>query len=338
MLTISIKLTEETSCPYCSDPVRSDATYCTKCGFKLQEWVDAQIIKDTPDYESSTGQEIINIFIALIRPTPLNFAPSTAVFLERQPRSLLRYVIGAVMLLLMGLLVSYGGDWLTYIGFTIAGYAVPLLMLSYIVRSDVFEQEPLAVVAYCFGWGAFSGILAGILNTIITTPFLGVGGAGFIEEPLKIYGVYRIAKSARLGNEFNDHLDGLIYGAAAGAGFAGLENFWYITNMVMNAAYPAFFAIFIRSITGIMHICWSAIAGWGLGVAKAKKGSIELTDLVPGLLVSAVIHYAWNSSGGDIALFVILPFTFFGVRNMIKAAVEDERKWGFEFFAPDEKG
>ena len=291
----------------------------------------------TPEYQTSILQDIINTFSALLKPTPINVAPSTTVFLERQPKSLLGYAVGAVALLLMGLLVSYGGEWLTYIGFTVAGYAVPLIMLAYIVRSDVFEREPLAVVAYCFGWGAFSGILAAILNTIITTPFLGVGGAGFIEEPLKIYGVYRIAKSARMGNEFNDHLDGIIYGAAAGAGFAGLENFWYITDMVLNNAYPALFAIFIRSITGIMHICWSAIAGWSIGVAKATRGRIESRDLIPGVLVSALIHFAWNSSGGDISLLVILPFTFFGVRNMIKAAVEDERRWGFEFFAPNEE-
>ena len=243
----------------------------------------------------------------------------------------------AVVLLLLGLGVSYGGQWLTYIGFTIAGYAAPIILLSYIVKSDVFEREPLAVVAYCFGWGAFSGILAGILNSLITSPFLGIGGAGFIEEPLKIYGVYRIAKSARMGNEFNDHLDGIIYGAAAGAGFAGLENFWYIGEMVLNNAYPPIFAILIRSITGIMHICWSAIAGRSLGVAKATRGRIVQSDLIPGVLVAALIHFAWNTSPGDVSLFIIMPFTLFGLQNMIKAAVDDERRWGFEFFAPDEK-
>jgi RsiW-degrading membrane proteinase PrsW (M82 family) len=246
-------------------------------------------------------------------------------------------MVGAVVLLVLGLVVSYGGKWLTYIGFTIAGYAVPVIVLAYIVRSDVFEREPLAIVAYCFGWGAFSGILAGILNELITGPFLGAGGAGFIEEPLKIYGVYMIAKSSRLGNEFNDHLDGIIYGAAAGAGFAGLENFWYITEMVLNNAYPALFAVFIRSITGVMHICWSAIAGRSLGVAKATKGYIERNDLLPGILVSAVIHFAWNTAPFDLSLFILLPFTLSGLRNMLKAAVEDERRWGFEFFAPVEK-
>lgn len=275
--------------------------------------------------------------MALIRKTPVNVAPSSAVFLERQPRSMLRYAVGAVFLLLTGLGISYGGEWLTYIGLTISGYAVPLIVLTYIVRSDVYEREPLVVVAYCFGWGAFSGIMAGLLNSVITQTFLGVGGAGFIEEPLKIYGVYQIAKTARMRNEFNDHLDGIIYGAAAGAGFAGLENFWYISDMVLNNAYPAIFAIIIRSLTGVMHVSWSAIAGRSLGVAKAKKGTIQRRDMLPGVLVAAFIHYLWNTLSGDLSMFLILPFTLGGLRNMIKAAVEDEKRWGFEFFAPDEK-
>lgn len=330
-------MSEDTKCPHCGHPVSLDHLYCTKCGFKLQDWLEAQNIRESPENQMTLLEGVVDGFTALIRPTPVTVAPSSAVFLEREPRSLLRYAVSAVVLLLLGLLASYGGEWLTYIGFTVAGYAAPVILLAYIVRSDVFEREPLAIVAYCFGWGAFSGILAGILNSLITTPFLGVGGAGFVEEPLKIYGVYRIAKSARMRAEFNDHLDGIIYGAAAGAGFAGLENFWYIAEMVLNQAYPAVFAVFIRSITGIMHICWSAIAGRSLGLAKATKGRIEASDMVPGVLVAALIHLAWNSTPGDISLLVILPFTLLGLRNMIKAAVDDERRWGFEFFAPDEK-
>jgi RsiW-degrading membrane proteinase PrsW (M82 family) len=303
----------------------------------IQDWIKAQSEKEVIVQQTSVLGETTDAFMALIRKTPLNVVPSSAVFLERQPRSMLRYAVGAVFLLLTGLGISYGGEWLTYIGLTISGYAVPLIILAYIVRSDVYEREPLVVVAYCFGWGAFSGIIAGILNSVISQTFLGVGGAGFIEEPLKIYGVYQIAKTSRMRNEFNDHLDGIIYGAAAGAGFAGLENFWYISDMVLNNAYPAIFAIIIRSLTGVMHVSWSAIAGRSLGVAKAKKGTIQRRDMLPGVIVAAFIHYMWNTLSGDLSLFLILPFTLGGLRNMIKAAVEDEKRWGFEFFAPDEK-
>jgi RsiW-degrading membrane proteinase PrsW (M82 family) len=329
-------LSENIRCRHCDQPLVKDAVFCQSCGFKVREWDQAQSEKEELDQPSLIG-ETAKAFMALVRRTPLQVAPSSAVFLERQPSSMLVYAGSAVVLLVMGLGISYGGEWLTYIGLTAAGYAVPIIVLAYIVRSDVYEREPLAVVAYCFGWGAFSGVLAGVLNTLITEPFLGVGGAGFIEEPLKIWGVYQIAKSARMKNEFNDHLDGIIYGAAAGAGFAGLENFWYISEMVLNNTYPAFFAILIRSLTGIMHISWSAIAGRSLGVAKATRGNIKRSDMLPGILVAAFLHFLWNSLSGDISLFLILPFTLGGLSNMIRAAVEDEKRWGFEFFAPDEK-
>ena len=329
-------MSEDNRCRHCDALLLKDAVFCQSCGFKVREWAQAQSEKEELVQLSTVG-ETVKAFMALVRRTPLQVAPSSTVFLERQPRSMLVYAASAVILLVSGLGISYGGDWLTYIGLTVAGYAVPMVVLAYIVRSDVYEREPIVIVAYCFGWGAFSGVLAGGLNAIITEPFLGAGGAGLIEEPLKIWGVYQIARSARMRNEFNDHLDGIIYGAAAGAGFAGLENFWYISEMVLTNAYPALFAIIIRSITGVMHISWSAIAGRSLGVAKATRGEIKRSDMLPGILVAAGIHFLWNTMSTDIAFFLILPFTLGGLRNMIAAAVEDEKRWGFEFFAPDEK-
>jgi RsiW-degrading membrane proteinase PrsW (M82 family) len=297
----------------------------------------AKGIVDTPKIVPTKMEMIYEAIQALIRPSPMENPPSSSVFLNRTQKSIVRYLISAVILLVAGLGLSYGGDWLTYIGFTLAGYAVPILLLVYIVTCDRYEREPIALVAYCFGWGAFSGIIAGILNVLITTPFLGAGGAGLIEEPLKILGVYIIAKNTRLKNEFNDHLDGMVYGAAAGAGFAGMENFWYITDMVFTGAYPPLFAIIIRSFTGVMHILWSSIAARSLGLAKATKGSIDRGDLIPGTLVAAVLHFLWNTGSTLVSLGVLFPFTLNAVRTMIKTAVKDEANWGYEHFAPDEK-
>jgi RsiW-degrading membrane proteinase PrsW (M82 family) len=194
----------------------------------------------------------------------------------------------------------------------------------------------LALVAYSFGWGAFSGIAAGILNNLFARPFLGVGGAGFIEEPLKAYGIYLIAKNQRIQSEFNDHLDGMVYGAAAGAGFAGLENFWYLFDMIVNLQYPALFAVLIRSVTGFMHIAWTSIAGRSLGLAKALKGEVKFIDLLPGVLVSALLHFFWNISPPLLSFAVIFPLIINMVRIQVKTAVADEYRWGFACFAPDE--
>lgn len=297
----------------------------------------AKGIVETPEYQPTTAEMINEAVTALFNPQPMPNPPSSTVFLNRTQKDTTRYLISAAILLASGLIISYGGDWLTYMGFTVAGYTAPIILLVYIARSDRYEQEPIALVAYCFGWGAFSGIIAGILNALITGPYLGAGGAGLIEEPIKIIGVYWIARSKLLGNEFNNHLDGMVYGAAAGAGFAGLENFWYISEMVLNGAYPPFYAVLIRSFTGVMHIAWSSMAARSLGLAKVMKGSIDRSDLIPGTLVSAVIHFIWNIVPTMFSLGIIFPFMLESLRRMIRVALQDETNWGYEQFAPDEK-
>jgi RsiW-degrading membrane proteinase PrsW (M82 family)/RNA polymerase subunit RPABC4/transcription elongation factor Spt4 len=330
-------LSKQIFCPKCGTPVNRDDEICPICGYSLVEWMLEKGIIENPEYKLTVNEMIKEAVISLFRPSPMILPPSSSVFLNRTQKSMIRYLILAFVLLIAGLGISYGGEWLTYIGFTLAGYAVPMILLFYIIKSDRYEREPLALVAYCFGWGAFSGIIAGFLNTVITGPFLGVGGAGFIEEPIKIAGVYWIARNTRLKNEFNDHLDGMVYGAAAGAGFAGLENFWYITEMVFSGSYPPLYAVFIRSITGVMHILWSSLAARSLGLAKAMKGSIDREDLIPGTLVSAVLHFLWNTAPTIFSLGVLFPFTLNSVRRMIKTAVQDETNWGYAQFAPDEK-
>ncbi|MCW4048401.1 MAG: PrsW family glutamic-type intramembrane protease [Candidatus Bathyarchaeota archaeon] len=311
--------------------------YCAYCGLNLEEWKKREGFKEpTPDAVLGVWKMTLEAFGSVIRPQPLNIVPSAGVFQVRQPASLLPFLGWAIALLAGGLVLSYGGDWYTYLGLTVAGYAAPLVFLIWIFRSDRYEREPIALVAYCFGWGAFSGIAAGVLNTLITGPLLGVGGAGIIEEPLKALGIYLIAKNTRVKEEFNDHLDGMIYGAAAGAGFAGLENFWYISEMVLNLNYPPFTAIIVRSLTAFMHIAWSAIVGRSLGLAKAIKGEITFVDLVPGVIVAALLHMVWNLSPPFIAFAVIFPTVAMTIRQQIKAALRDEERWGFTQFAPDE--
>ena len=309
-------------------------TYCRCCGKRLSEWVESQGITEAAQQPAESLY--VEAFRSLFSPSPVRAPPNASVFADRQQSPLTPYMVWAVLLLFMGLGASYGGEWMSYLGFTLAGYAAPLLYVAWMVRGDRYESEPLALVAYCFGWGTFIGIAAGVLNAVITAPYLGMGGAGFIEEPLKALGVYLVARS-RLGHEFNDHLDGMVYGAAAGAGFAGLENFWYLYEMIVNNSYPALPAVLVRSMTAFMHIAWTAMAGRSLGLAKAMKGEVQLSDLAPGVLVAALIHMAWNTVPPFIAFGFILPFTVESLRRQIRTALEDERRWGYECFAPNER-
>ncbi|MFQ6054259.1 MAG: PrsW family intramembrane metalloprotease, partial [Candidatus Bathyarchaeia archaeon] len=272
----------------------------------------------------------------VLSPSSVSQPPSGAVYSKRPLTPMGRYLAAAVGLTLVGLSLGYGGTWIAYLGYTIAGFTAPVVYLIWMVRSDRFEREPLSIVALTFGWGVFSGILAAILNLSIAMPLLGPPGAAFIEEPLKMVGVYWLAEHGRLSAEFNDHLDGMVYGAAVGAGFAGLENLYYILQMISRGGLPPVTTIAIRSAASICHIAWSAMAGRSLGLAKALRGHTRLWDLIPGLVVAIPMHYIWNASPPTFSLFLLLPFFITVLSRQVRAAQRDEASWGYLSSAPVE--
>jgi len=246
------------------------------------------------------------------------------------------YMIMATALTSAGLLLSYGSASYRYLGYTLAGFSPPILYLIWMFRSDRFEREPLTLVALTFGWGSFCALFAAVFNILLAVPLLGAPGAAFVEEPLKLLGVYLLARHESMGSEFNDHLDGMIYGAAAGAGFAGLENLSYLLTMIMEGGVPPFLAILIRSTASFNHIAWTAIAGRSLGLAKALRGYSRVEDLIPGLVVVVPLHFAWNLMPFGLVYFGLLLFTLTVLFRQVRTAIEDEERWGFSSLAPVE--
>ncbi|HYJ60721.1 MAG TPA: PrsW family glutamic-type intramembrane protease, partial [Actinomycetota bacterium] len=114
----------------------------------------------------------------------------------------------------------------------LAIYAVPIAILVY--RLDLYEREPLALAAAAFAWGALGAtglsIQAAGWNDAFAA-WLGPDAAGTwgpavitptIEEILKAAGLVLLVFIAR--DEFDDMMDGFVYGALAGLGFAVVED------------------------------------------------------------------------------------------------------------------
>jgi len=279
---------------------------------------------------------VVEAVNSILNPSLVEQPPSEAVYERRQPSSLSRYAFMAVAFLLGGMLLCFGELWVRYLGFSVAGFAAPVLYLIWMFRGDRYEGEPLPLVAYTFGWGALCAIFASVLNESVFIPLLGASGAAFVEEPLKIAGVSWLAMHKVYEAELNDHLDGMIYGAAVGAGFAGLENFAYIYAMVVNQEASTLSAIALRSASSLNHIAWSAVAGRSIGLAEVLRGYSKHTDVLPGLVVAIPLHFLWNIVSPIIALFILLPFNLFTVFRMVAAAQRDEQNWSYETRAPVE--
>jgi RsiW-degrading membrane proteinase PrsW (M82 family) len=184
------------------------------------------------------------------------------------------------------------------IGVFVALSAVPAFGLAaYIWYADVTTPEPLVLLVGTFVLGVLFAGFAGVLNVELSAVLdaLGIGVIGFyflvvgpVEESVKLLAVRLYAyRSAR----FDAVIDGAVYGAVAGLGFATIENAYYITSNIDTVSAGAITSV--RALAGPGHVIYSAFAGYYLGLAKFNRehaGPIVLK----GLLIAAFIHGLYN--------------------------------------------
>ncbi len=258
-------------------------------------------------------------------------------------RHYLNYALGglAVGLLLAFALVAAKNLALAFFPTLLISLIIAGLYMAWLYKNDRYEPEPLWLLAFAFGMGALSTLPAVILNNIVILLFgRWMGAAAFVEEPLKMVGVYVIAVSPYLRDEFNDHLDGLIYGALAGIGFAFIENILYIAPQIARGNV---LIVLARTASLIMHMFCTGLIGWWMGYLKVNGLPIDLKSIMPALLSSITVHMTWNTIAqlgilSLIDLFIFAPLLLYFVNKLAKEALIDEYYWGFAHgYAPIEK-
>ncbi len=185
--------------------------------------------------------------------------------------------------------------------------AIPAGLLAlYIWYADITTTEPIGLLIGTFMLTILLATFAAIVNTIggaLLQPIPLVGMilffyliVGPVEEAVKLLAVRLLAYRSR---SFDAVIDGAVYGAVAGLGFATIENVFYITQVVATAGTEGgLFATAtgittVRALVGPGHVIYSAIAGYYLGLAKFNPdyaGPLVLK----GLLVAAFVHGTYN--------------------------------------------
>jgi RsiW-degrading membrane proteinase PrsW (M82 family) len=199
------------------------------------------------------------------------------------------------------------------IGVLTALSVVPALALAgYVWYSDVTTSEPLSLLLATFLLGVLTANFAAILNSVAQGGFQSIGYAGSflffflvvgpIEETVKLLAVRLYAYGS---DRFDAVVDGAVYGAMAGLGFAFIENALYISRQVDPAQLDLGLGLIgmgggitaVRALAGPGHVIYSAFAGYYLGLAKfnpENRGPI----VIKGLLIAAFIHATYNSTVG----------------------------------------
>ncbi len=195
--------------------------------------------------------------------------------------------------------------------YTLAITVVPsIIILLFFYLSDKFK-EPKSTITTVFFLGILICLPAGILNGFmsdnfgdpknqndLTHSFL---GPAWTEEILKFLVLYTIVLRRK---EFNEPMDGIVYGVVVSLGFATYENYDYVFRLAeIWEIDPAQLAIW-RSYSAVpMHGLNGCIMGFyfGMYAFSANKKYLILSLIIPFFL-----HGFYNFFGYPINIMIVL--------------------------------
>lgn len=222
---------------------------------------------------------------------------------------LLALVILLSQFALMGVAAASNPAIAVFIALSVVPAAI---LAAYVWRSDATRREPLGLLVGTFLLGILFASFAAVLNSALQPAFSGVPVVGMllffylivgpVEETVKWLAV---RLHAYRSDSFRAVVDGAVYGAAAGLGFATIENALYISQQFLQAAQTAgttaalldaaLPTAAIRTFAGPGHVIYSAFAGYYLGLAKYNRENAG-PIVVKGILIAAFIHATYNAS------------------------------------------
>lgn len=191
----------------------------------------------------------------------------------------------------------------------LVAFVPSFLYMVWIRNTEKHSREPYGMLLKVFAYGAVLSVLFAIILEIILSSlfgqniervyeFLGENPtipmlvlacviAPFIEEITKAMGILR-ARKKRMIVELEN---GIVYGAAAGLGFAATENLLYESTAYLTDGVQAFIATAVlRSLSSaLLHATSSSLVG--LGIARS---SLQGKSWLPYYLGAVAMHSGFN--------------------------------------------
>jgi RsiW-degrading membrane proteinase PrsW (M82 family) len=175
-------------------------------------------------------------------------------------------------------------------------FAPGALWLWYVRRADVREPEPRLLVLLAFTLGCGVAEVIGRVRPRLESLLPHVPGLGgeivdafvttaFPEEAAKLAAVCLACCWSR---EWNEPMDGIVYGVATGLGFASLENVYYLTAagdpmIVVGRAFTA----------NLAHAAFTGLAAFFIGLARlGYRGGAAFA--AGGVALAVVLHGVYD--------------------------------------------
>ena len=269
-----------------------------------------------PAYASALAQPTAYTPPAPVAPSPAEALPALPVP-TKKGRSVSLWLfgfLGFLLLALIGYFVWALGPLASVIGLVLA--LIPLTIVFLGIRMiDRWEPEPKRLVIFAIAWGAVAAVGLTLLTDLGITLLVGlrddaltaVVQAPIVEEFWKGFGVFLVFLVAR--RAFDGPVDGVVYGALVGAGFAFTENIQYFAISLIEGGGAQLTVTFVvrALLSPFAHAMFTALTGFAIGLAARRHafaGSALGVGLL-GLLGAIVLHALWNGSATFADFFVL---------------------------------
>jgi RsiW-degrading membrane proteinase PrsW (M82 family) len=185
----------------------------------------------------------------------------------------------------------------------LAAISFPLLILV-CFWLDRYEPEPGRYRLAALGWG---GVVAVVLSFLGEQVFFALPGtpdfidtavlAPVIEEFSK--GLFLVAIVLLRRYQVHGLLDGIVYAALVGIGFAFVEDIvYYLSSLGAGGPEELGVTFFLRGVMSpFAHPLFTSATGVGIGIAVMSRSRlVQVAAPVLGYLVAVLLHATWNAS------------------------------------------
>ena len=325
---------DDVACPACAAPNAPQANFCARCGHALDQLPPMPGERAAPALLSSATSTVASMaglrsahrfsFSDLLsetftRRTPqeteaymsvgtLSTTPALAQLSPEWPRPWLfaRVLLSAVLIALMLYMTVFVFKTMVALpGLLIVScFVVPLAVVLLFFELNVPRNVTLI---YVLGLVMLGGVLSILVSVVLfkafpeLTSIAGASAAGLVEELGKLLAV--VYATRRLSPvRYRYILNGMLFGAAVGAGFAAFESAGYAMMVLLERkSLPAMIdVIFARGwLSPFAHVLWTALTAgalWRVKGAHSYSGAM-LADwrFVRVFLIAMACHAIWNA-------------------------------------------
>jgi protease PrsW len=218
-----------------------------------------------------------------------------------KPWVFFRTFIGALVVYLL-FLISWNvfGNLNLIPGLILVGsFAVPVTTLIFFFEMNAWRNISLYQLIRLLFLGGILSLILSLLLFELTAPglsWLGASLAGLVEEPGKLLALLAVASIPR----YRYKLNGLLLGAAVGAGFAAFESAGYALRMGLQDTNLMQDTIMVRGmLSPLGHIAWTAMCGAALwrvkGASKFSFSMLKDKRFLNVFALAVILHMLWNT-------------------------------------------